>query len=65
MKNVYARINDESRWHFQTTRLFENANVIHRLFGHKHSSLDQVFDHLADFLEKHMPISVLKSLIEE
>jgi adenosylcobyric acid synthase len=45
--------------------LFENANVIHRLFGHEHSSLDQVFDHLADFLEKHMPISVLKGLIEE
>ena len=43
--------------------LFENANVLHALFGAAAPTLDSVFDGLADYIEQHFEPGVLQSLI--
>ncbi len=44
--------------------LFEDADVLHALFGAAAPSLDSVFDGLADFIGKHFAPGVLSSLID-
>ena len=43
--------------------LFEDANVLHALFGAAAPTLDSVFDGLADFVEPHFEPGFLESLI--
>jgi adenosylcobyric acid synthase len=43
--------------------LFEDANVLHALFGAAAPTLDSVFDALADYIEQHFEPGFLKSLI--
>ncbi len=43
--------------------LFENANVLHALFGAAAPTLDSVFDGLADYIEQHFEPGVLQALI--
>ena len=43
--------------------LFEDANVVHALFGTQAPSLDAVFDGLADFIDAHFEPGFLQSLI--
>jgi adenosylcobyric acid synthase len=43
--------------------LFENAEVIRRLFGVTTPSLDDTFDGLADFVDAHIGNAALKSLV--
>ena len=45
--------------------LFEDPDVVHALFGAVAPTLDDVFDGLADFLQKHFPAAVLADLINE
>jgi adenosylcobyric acid synthase len=44
--------------------LFENPHVLRSVLDYDGTSLDQVFDGLADFLEQHMARSLLDGLIE-
>jgi len=44
--------------------LFEDPALLEALFGAKVPTLDQVFDGLADFVEKHFEPSVLQALVE-
>ena len=44
--------------------LFENPNVLRSVLDYDGTTLDQVFDGLADFLEQHMARSLLDELIE-
>ena len=43
--------------------LFEDANVLHALFGAAAPTLDSVFDGLADYIEQHFEPGVLQGLI--
>ncbi len=43
--------------------LFENASVLHALFGATAPTLDSVFDGLADYIEQHFEPGVLQALI--
>ena len=43
--------------------LFEDANVLHALFGAAAPTLDSVFDGLADYIEQHFEPGVLPGLI--
>jgi adenosylcobyric acid synthase len=45
--------------------LFEDANVVHALFGAQAPSLDAVLDGLADFIDAHFEPGVLRSLLGE
>ena len=47
-----------------THGLFENASVMHALFGAHAPSLDDCFDGLADLLDSHMDTRFLASLVE-
>jgi adenosylcobyric acid synthase len=42
--------------------LFEDAGVLHALFGARARSLDDVFDGLADFADRHFAPGVLAGL---
>ncbi len=43
--------------------LFENASVLHALFGYRAQTLDSVFETLADYIEQHFQSDVLINLI--
>ena len=43
--------------------LFEDANVLHALFGAAAPTLDSVFDGLADYIEQHFEPGVLQALL--
>jgi len=43
--------------------LFEDANVLHALFGAAAPTLDSVFDGLADYIEQHFEPGILQALI--
>ena len=43
--------------------LFEDANVLHALFGAAAPTLDSVFDGLADYIEQHFEPGVLQGLV--
>ncbi|QDL36391.1 cobyric acid synthase [Rhodoferax sediminis] len=45
--------------------LFEDPRVLHALFGASASTLNSVFDGLADFIEKHVEPGVLDALIRK
>jgi adenosylcobyric acid synthase len=45
--------------------LFEDAAVLHALFGAKAPTLDSVFDGLADFIDRHFRPSVITDLIRD
>ena len=43
--------------------LFEDAHVLHALFGVEAPTLDSVFDGLADYIKRHFEPGVLSSLV--
>ena len=45
--------------------MFEDAAVLHALFGARAPTLDSVFDGLADFIERHFRPSVIADLIRD
>lgn len=47
-----------------THGLFENGAVLKALFGHATPSLDDTFDGLADFIERHIGAPTLSALLE-